>query len=340
MKTPLVSIITPTYNHEKYIEECIESVLSQTFPDWEQIIIDDASTDRTPEIIEQYAKKDRRIKLIRHKKNYGIYRLADIYNEALNISNGELIAVLEGDDFWLEYKLEKQVPVFDDREVVLSWGKVGVTTEDGKFFRISPKKISKKDESIYNNDPGGNILKILLFQNIIPASTVMIRKSALISIEGFKQPYNLPFVDYPTWLYLSLKGKFYYLDEILGYWRQHSSQVTKTSYFRQAKLNYRLKMIEHFYNSLSYEVKKKVGITDKIFAIRKRYCLAEFYYEEGKIKLKEKKWKSASKKFKKAIILGNAKVSIKAFIGLLITLFKIDLFEYFSILKVNRKIKI
>jgi len=56
MKTPLVSIITPTYNHEKYIGECIESVLSQTFPDWEQIIIDDASTDRTPEIIEQYAK--------------------------------------------------------------------------------------------------------------------------------------------------------------------------------------------------------------------------------------------------------------------------------------------
>ena len=326
MKTPLVSIITPTYNHEKYIGECIESVLSQTFPDWEQIIIDDASTDRTPEIIEQYAKKDRRIKLIRHKKNYGIYRLADTYNEALNISNGEFIAVLEGDDFWPEYKLEKQIPSFDDKDVVLSWGKVGVTTEEGKLYDITPKKPSNKEIVIYNNRPVGNILKILLFKNVIPASSVMIRKEGLLSIEGFQQFYGIPVVDYPTWLHLSLKGHFAYINKILGYWRNHSSQVTKTSYFRQARFNYRFKIVEHFYDSLSYEIKNRIGVTEKSFAKKKKYRLAEFYYDDGRIELKEKNWKRARENFKKAIMLGNTKVSIKALIGYLISLFYSYLF--------------
>jgi len=326
MKTPLVSIITPTYNHEKYIGECIESVLSQTFPDWEQIIIDDASTDRTPEIVEQYAKKDKRIKFIRHKKNYGIYRLADTYNEALNISNGELIAVLEGDDFWPEYKLEKQVPVFDDKDVVLSWGKVEVMTDERVIWKITPKKLSKRERDVYNNSPVGNILKILLFENIIPSPTVIVRKKTLISIKGFQQPVGILTVDYPTWLYLSIKGKFYYFDEILGYWRSHFSQVTKSSHFRRARLNYRFKMIELFYSSLPYEIKNKIGITEKSFAKKKKYRLAEFYYDDGRIELKEKNWKRARENFKKAIMLGNTKVSIKALIGYLISLFYSYLF--------------
>ena len=89
-----VSIITPTYNHEKYIEDCIKSVLKQTYEDWEMIIIDDASTDNTVKIAEKYEKEDSRIKLIAHEENYGPYRLYETYNEAFNKSKGQFIAIL------------------------------------------------------------------------------------------------------------------------------------------------------------------------------------------------------------------------------------------------------
>jgi glycosyltransferase involved in cell wall biosynthesis len=87
----LVTVITPTYNHEQYIRACIESVLSQTYPKWEQVIVDDGSTDKTPEIIGSY--KDKRIRYVR-QENVGIFRLPETYNRALAAARGELIAML------------------------------------------------------------------------------------------------------------------------------------------------------------------------------------------------------------------------------------------------------
>ena len=116
---PVVSIITPTYNHEGYIAQCIESVLSQTYPHWEQIIIDDGSSDRTGDIASQY--KDERIKYIR-QNNRGIWRLGELYNEALRLAKGEYIAILEGDDFWPSNKLELQLKAHFGSSAVLSWG--------------------------------------------------------------------------------------------------------------------------------------------------------------------------------------------------------------------------
>ena len=114
-----VSIITATYNHEKFIAKCIESVLRQTYPNWEQIIVDDGSTDNTESIVREYAAKDSRIKYIR-KEHEGIMNLKNSYNLALDNSTGDLIAILEGDDYWPDYKLEVQVPYFkEDRKSVV-----------------------------------------------------------------------------------------------------------------------------------------------------------------------------------------------------------------------------
>ena len=74
MEQPLVSIVTPVYNSDKYFEECIESVLNQTYQNWEYIIADDQSTDRTIEITKQYADTDNRIKLFRNLENLGHYK--------------------------------------------------------------------------------------------------------------------------------------------------------------------------------------------------------------------------------------------------------------------------
>jgi glycosyltransferase involved in cell wall biosynthesis len=220
----LVSIITPTYNHEKFIAECIESVLAQTYPHWEMIIIDDASTDKTPYIVEEYAKKDERIKFIRHQKNWGIYRLADTYNQALELSKGDYIAILEGDDFWPKNKLETQICYFTiEKESILSHGLVAIVNNRRvKICRYLWKS------NIRENIPTGSILKAFLFgENPIFAVTVMLKREWLEKIGGFyPKDMQLTLVDYPTWMELSLYGKFVFIPKIIGFYRKHNFSIT------------------------------------------------------------------------------------------------------------------
>lgn len=106
MKEDLVSIITPAYNCEKYISQTIESVLAQTYQNWEMIITNDCSTDMTERIVREYIEKDNRIKLINLEKNSGV---AAARNTSMNMSTGRYIAFLDSDDYWLPEKLECQV---------------------------------------------------------------------------------------------------------------------------------------------------------------------------------------------------------------------------------------
>lgn len=105
-KENLVSIITPNYNCARFIAQTIESVVSQTYSQWEMLIIDDCSTDGSYEIALAYAAKDNRIKVIRNEKNSGA---AVSRNKALELAQGEFIAFLDSDDLWMPDKLEKQI---------------------------------------------------------------------------------------------------------------------------------------------------------------------------------------------------------------------------------------
>ena len=105
---PLVSVITPTYNHEKFIASCIQSVIAQSFSAWEMVIINDGSTDGTAEIIGEFARQDERIRVF-NRANVGIDRLSETYNFGLEQCRGRFIAILEGDDLWEPEKLHLQV---------------------------------------------------------------------------------------------------------------------------------------------------------------------------------------------------------------------------------------
>ncbi len=102
----LVSIIVPTYNTEKFIRSTIDSVLNQTYTNWEMILVDDASTDKTVSVIEEFAQKDSRIKLFKLPKNQGN---GFARNAALEKATGKYIAYLDADDLWFPEKLEKQI---------------------------------------------------------------------------------------------------------------------------------------------------------------------------------------------------------------------------------------
>jgi len=314
MKEPLVSILTPTYNHEKYITECIESVLSQTFPDWEQIIIDDGSTDKTCEIINTYCEKDKRIKLIK-QVHQGIENLKNTYNKALSVAKGEYIAILEGDDFWPKNKLEIQLSLFDDKKVILTWGKACIVTEDNKFVKSIPQQI----ENFLNINEKNELITQLLLKNFLPAVTVMIKKEAILSIGGFKQVPYLPTVDYPTWLNLALLDEeiFRGTKDILGYWREHNLQLTflkKEKFFIGG-----IKLICEFYSRLPSYIQNNLTINFREIINYRYKQMAGEYMHNGKKLLIEKKWKKANFYFVNAYKFGNRKIKIKALLGLIIS---------------------
>lgn len=115
---PLVSIITPSYNSEKYISETINSVINQTYQNWEMIIIDDSSIDNSLNIIEIFSKTNLKIKLLYNLERQGV---AQSRNKGIEAANGEYIAFLDSDDIWLSEKLEKQVQLMQSKNILMSY---------------------------------------------------------------------------------------------------------------------------------------------------------------------------------------------------------------------------
>lgn len=323
MNTPLVSIITPTYNHEKYITDCINSVISQTYQNWEMIIVDDGSTDNTYGIAKSFAEKDPRIKTFT-QQNIGIFRLAETYNFALKESCGKYIAVLEGDDVWLENKLSIQIHELEkDSSLILSYGQAFSAKEDlSSNYQLNTfEHISKQ---IKENNPIGSIAKQILFENFLPALTVIIRKENLIKIGGFNQPFKLPLVDLPTWIELGMMGKFSFIDAPLAKWRVYPNQVTKTytAEMWEGFYKHSLSFYDKHYSAFEKEIRKK----DIINFYNKKLVIANS--RSGRYKLIRKDFKGARKNYYKSIFcfgFNEPLWKIRSIIGLLFGLFHLDI---------------
>lgn len=138
----LISIVTPSFNCFKFIEQTILSVLKQTYSYWEMIIVDDCSSDGSYEIALDYSKKDKRIKLLRNEKRSGA---AISRNKALDIAEGEYIAFLDSDDLWEPNKLEVQINFMIQNDCDFCYSSYNLINEDNvllnKMVRI-PKKLS------------------------------------------------------------------------------------------------------------------------------------------------------------------------------------------------------
>ena len=124
----LISIITPVYNSEKYIADTIASVLAQTWTDWEMIIVDDCSTDKSKDIIRQFAEKDKRIHLFAFNENAGTGKARDF---ALKKAKGRFVAFFDSDDLWLPEKLEKQIRFMTENKYPISFTSYKMMDENG-----------------------------------------------------------------------------------------------------------------------------------------------------------------------------------------------------------------
>ena len=196
----LVSIIMPSYNTAPYIEETIQSVLNQTYTNWELIIVDDCSTDNTDEVLETI--KDDRIRCFKNEKNSGA---AVSRNKALREAKGQWIAYLDSDDLWMPEKLEKQIEFMKENGYAFSYTNYEEIDVDGNKTGVritGPKKITKTG----------------MFNYCWPGClTVMYdaEKVGLIQIEDIKKNN-----DYAMWLKVCKKANCYLLDECLGQYRK------------------------------------------------------------------------------------------------------------------------
>lgn len=129
MNSTLISIITPCYNSQAYISQAIESVLSQSYADWELIIVDDCSKDDSAAIIRRYAEKDGRIKYLKTERPSGSPTLPR--NRGIEHAQGRYIAFLDSDDAWLPDKLERQLKLFEDERVAIAFADYEKMTEEG-----------------------------------------------------------------------------------------------------------------------------------------------------------------------------------------------------------------
>ena len=324
MNSPLVSIISPTYNHEKYIEDCIQSAQLQTYTNWEMIIVDDGSTDNTFNIAKSIAESDPRIRVYT-QKNIGIFRLAETYNFALSISKGKYIAVLEGDDVWLPEKLSLQLPAMEANEnIVLSYGQAFSSATDLKTD-YSLSDFSNKSYETLQNNPIGTATKTLLFSNFIVALSVLIRKSTLEKIGGFKQSNQLPLVDITTWIELSLCGNFSCIQQPLGKWRFYPNQITKTYTAEIHEGFYRFALDFYERNNAFFE---QTEITKRHINKHFRKQLVEANSRSGRYKLIRKDFKGARNNYIRSIFcfgFYSPIWKIRSLVGLIFSVFNADI---------------
>jgi glycosyltransferase involved in cell wall biosynthesis len=323
---PVVSIVTPTFNHERFIRRCLDSAIAQTDPRWEQIVVDDGSDDGTESIVRSI--DDPRIRYIR-MNHRGIMHLAETYNVALNLSRGAFVAVLEGDDFWPADKIERQVPLFDRPEIVLTWGIAGIANEVGDILGTFANAAAVR---MRGQTPGENI-RALLKRNFIPAGTVMCRREALMRIGGFRQPDGIPTTDYPTWLELCRVGWFSPANEVLGF---HTSHQGQTSRRMRAEMDYALSWGARFVEGLPDRERESLGLSVEEAHQIERNNRGYLLYDAGRAALADDKRPTAQALFRQALRDGAGMTRLKAGIGLTCAYLRID-FEGLATLAGRRR---
>ncbi len=216
MKPNLVSVIMPAYNGERYIKQAIESVLTQTYPHWELIVVDDGSTDNTAEIVSSY--KDQRIVYV-FQENRG---QAATLNRGLNIARGEFITTLDVDDWFTPNSLYERAMFLDTSP------QYDVVYGDGIFCDKDGNQLKRFSE-LRSGDVTGDVFDVMLSNSFFgTGANVMVRKRAL---EQNHIRYDESIVwcqDYDLYLRLAEKCKFGYVDSSMVWYRLHQDNMTIT----------------------------------------------------------------------------------------------------------------
>ena len=225
MRRPKVSVLIPAYNHAKYIQETIDSVLGQSFGDFELLISDDCSTDNTVDIIKSYS--DNRIISVFFKENKGTVRSL---NHLLSLAKGEYIAVLGSDDVWEKDKLEKQLEVLEkDKSIAVCFSKA--TIVDRNSNQIVDKAVFSDEIFEFENCGRAHMLRNLFISgNRLCHSSAMIRTSVHKQVGEYNVAYR-QLHDFDLWIRILLNYKIHVIEESLVKYRyvENSGNVSQST---------------------------------------------------------------------------------------------------------------
>jgi len=266
---PKVSVVIPAYNVGSFITETIQSVLAQSFRDFETIIIDDGSTDNTAEIIASFPVR------YMYQENQGP---PSARNKGIELARGEYIAFLDSDDIWVENALEKRVEALDKHpEVAFSYGQAYHIDENCQTLRLfkPPHNYSRVRE-------GRDVIQeMLIHGNLVILSSIMVRRSCLDEVGLFDLNYRAGSEDLDLWVRLAKRYAIAYIAEPLVKYRLHSQSVSSNREVDEIeKTNHRI--IEVIFNDVELGPLFSAQ-ADTVYS-HLNVRLAEYAYERGQMK--------------------------------------------------------
>jgi glycosyltransferase involved in cell wall biosynthesis len=226
-----ISVIMSVYNGRAFLAEAVESILAQSYQNFEFIIVDDGSTDSSRRIIDDYSRTDPRIVALDGEHE----GLAAALNRGLAIANGDLVARMDADDISAPRRLEMQIRAFASRPALAGLGSA-VTTIDDNGSRI------RRRTALTGPD---RVARELLTSNVLNHPSAMIRKSALDRVGNYRVKFATS-QDYDLWLRLLSVGQLDNLPEVLLYYRKHSGRVSRRSNASRQTLYSVTAIADHF----------------------------------------------------------------------------------------------
>lgn len=269
--SPKASVIIPSYNSANYIKVAIESVIGQTFKDWELIIVDDCSSDDTIKIVKEFLKKDKRVKLSTSNKNIGPHKNM---NRGLDLCKGEYIVKLDADDYMYSHRIEKQVNFLDEnKDVGVLGGAIEVCDENLNF--INTRKYPITDEKCKAK---------LFYYSPFAHPAVTFRKSVFEKCDKYDPNISMA-CDIDLWFRLGLLTKLANLEDIIVKYRVHHNSISQKNIRKQELetlevrrkavqvYGYKMNTKEKIYNFLQYVsvylIPSKIKF--KVFNLMRKY---------------------------------------------------------------------
>jgi glycosyltransferase involved in cell wall biosynthesis len=223
LNSPKLSVTISSYNYARYIGQTIESILSQSFKDFELIIVDDCSTDNSVEVIQKYVTQDNRVCLVTHDKNAGYIATS---SEANNLARGIYLVHIDSDDWIVDSNaFEKQVSFMDQHpDLAFVYSPLAHYDDDGNCYMV---RHAAETDAV---NPGEvEIFKV--FERLVPHSGTMYRASAYQASGGYDPSYDYA-VDLKLWVDLCEQGNVGYINQVLYAYRQHSTSMSRFAKLR------------------------------------------------------------------------------------------------------------
>ncbi|MBT1071832.1 glycosyltransferase family 2 protein [Pelotalea chapellei] len=271
----MISVIIPAYNAEAHISEAIASVQSQSFKDYEIIVVNDGSTDGTAQIIRQQFPNVRFFFI----RNSGV---AAARNFGISVSKGEFVAFLDADDRWLPDKLEKQVALFDD-------ARVGMVFTENLFFNsggITAERAHKRERLM-----SGDLVRNIFLNSYVVTSTVMIRKSVLDDVGCFEEELMVA-EDDNLWMRIAMNYGVKLLDEPLVLYHLTEGSLSRTRGNIMPAIRAHIELLQKKYP----EILNRIGVR----AIKLKYN--DLYFSEGYHHFSQEKYQEARGHFLRSFV--------------------------------------